>query len=103
MRETAQNVNPTKWYTERHEGHWKKQMDVGIVVERNKGKGYRVRVTQQSRSQFIFHWMSRSAAPNVTSASEMKVSIDKPVLKANRIMSTAFLRFGRSSILNVRA
>ena len=47
--------------------------------------------------------MSTSAAPNVTSASEMKVSIDKPVLKANRIMSTAFLRFGRSSILNVRA
>ena len=34
--------------------------------------------------------MSRSAAPNVINASEMKVSIERLVLIAKRIMTTTF-------------
>ena len=42
----------------------------------------------QQRTQFIFHCMSKSAAPTVRRTTEMKLSIDKLVLKAKRIMTT---------------
>ena len=45
-----------------------------------------------------FHWMRKSAAPNVTSVNEMKVSMERLVLKAKRVIVN--FRCGRLSIVD---